>query len=100
MATLAANGIMAGGGDSGDIVRVFTDVALLLLPPNVSFKDMDETRFWREHRHSDQTTDGGQQPTVDDVGTCVALTKFAVLEWSIEFDYQMYHDLPPELLFK
>ena len=93
MANLAANGIMAGGGDSGDIVRVFTDVALLLLPPNVSFKDVDETRFWREQRHS-------EQPTVDDVGTCVALTKFAVLEWSIELDYHMYHDLPPELLFK
>ena len=103
MADLAANCVMAGGGYSGDTVRVVTDVALLLLPANVSFGELDETEFWRESRHIDQTAGGERQPSVDDVlpmDACVALTKFVVLEWSVELDYQMYHDLPPELLFK
>lgn len=28
----------------------------------------------------------------------VALTKFFVLEWSQDLDYELYHDLPVEVL--
>lgn len=36
--------------------------------------------------------------TAADMDDIVALTKVFVLEWSQELDYQLYHDLPVELL--
>lgn len=91
MAELAANSILAGSGNSGDSVRVVTDAALLLSEKDPSI--LDETKFWREERHS-LSKGSSLSPNA-----IIALTKCFVLEWSIEFDYQMYHDLPPELLF-
>ncbi|MCJ1451916.1 hypothetical protein MMC28_002256 [Mycoblastus sanguinarius] len=91
MAELAANSVLAGSGNSGDSVRVVTDAALLL-----SAKDsmeLDETEFWRKERHE------LSKEAWLSTNAIVALTKCFVLEWSNEFDYQMYHDLPPELLF-
>ena len=90
MAEIAAHSVLAGNGNSGDSVRVVTDAALLLSAKDLS--TLDETNFWREERHhlAGQLTTNG----------IVALTKCFVLEWSVEFDYQMYHDLPPELLFR
>lgn len=91
MAELAANSVLAGSGNSGDSVRVVTDAALLLseMDPSV----LDETNFWRKERHT--LSKGSWLST----SAIIALTKCFVLEWSNEFDYQMYHDLPPELLF-
>lgn len=92
MAELAANSVLAGSGNSGDSVRVVTDAALLLSDgcPSV----LDETDFWRKERHV--LSKGSRLST----NATIALTKCFVLEWSNEFDYQMYHDLPPELLFR
>ena len=92
MAELAANSVLAGSGNSGDSVRVVTDTALLL---SLSKKDstvLDETDFWRSERH-DLSEDSPLS-----AAAIIALTKCFVLEWSVEFDYQIYHDLPPELL--
>ena len=92
MAEIAANSVLAGSGNSGDSVRVVTDAALLLSAEDLS--TLDETNFWREERH-----DLAERSSLT-TNAIVALTKCFVLEWSVEFDYQMYHDLPPELLFR
>lgn len=91
MAELAASSVLAGSGNSGDSVRVVTDAALLLSDKDPSV--LDETNFWREERH------GLSKGSALSTSAIIALTKCFVLEWSNEFDYQMYHDLPPELLF-
>lgn len=90
MAELAANSVLAGSGNSGDSVRVLTEVALLITSSEQL--EMDETRFWRQGR---QNLNQDSSLSTDAI---VVLTKCFVLEWSIEFDYQIYHDLPPELL--
>ena len=91
MAELAGNSVVAGSGNSGDAVRVVTDAALLLSAKDPSM--LDETNFWRKERH---TLGKGSWLSRSAI---IALTKCFVLEWSNEFDYQMYHDLPTELLF-
>lgn len=93
MADVAKNSVLAGGGNSGDSVRVVTDAAMLL-SARQSAEALDETVFWRMER--DDVTEG----TGLSLDGVVALTKVFVLEWSNEFDYQMYHDLPPGLLFR
>ena len=92
MAGLAASFVLAGSGNSGDTVRVVTDAALLLSKGDLSVQD--ETEFWRKERRS------LSKASLLSTNAIIALTKVFVLEWSIEFDYQMYHDLPPELLFQ
>ena len=92
MAELAANSVLAGSGNSGDSVRVVTDAALLISAEDPG--QLDETDFWRKERH--ELSQGSDLSS----NAIVALTKCFVLEWSVEFDYQMYHDLPPELLFR
>ncbi|KAL8671637.1 MAG: hypothetical protein Q9168_003864 [Polycauliona sp. 1 TL-2023] len=92
MPDIAFSSVMAGAGDSGDAVRIVTDVALLSWEGPM--KELDETSFWREQLNL--TSDNEQSLTPQMV---IALTKCFVLEWSIEFDYQIYHDLPTELLF-
>ncbi|KAF2115759.1 hypothetical protein BDV96DRAFT_55630 [Lophiotrema nucula] len=86
MGDMAASAILAGSGNSGDLVRVVTDIVLV----SVGIDEMaalDECHWWREN--TDELTPAG----------VVALTKLFVLEWSNEFDYQMYHDLPISLYF-
>ena len=91
MGELAANSVLAGSGNSGDFVRVVTDAVLLLSKGDPSA--LDETDFWRKERHV------LSKSSLLSTNAIIALTKCFVLEWSVEFDYQMYHDLPPELLF-
>lgn len=91
MADIAASSVLAGSGNSGDSVRVVTDVALLLWDGTTSA--LDETNFWREEQHSVKEDGWLSSQAI------VALIKCFVLEWSNEFDYQMYHDLPMEILF-
>lgn len=93
MPDMAANPVMAGSGNAGDSVRIVTDVALLL-SGRENGEDLDETMFWRKDRHE---MDDGADLSLDGV---IALTKLFVVEWSNEFDYQMYHDLPPEIVFR
>ncbi|KAL9040064.1 MAG: hypothetical protein Q9180_002145 [Flavoplaca navasiana] len=85
------NSVMAGAGDSDDAVRVVTEAALLLWDRPMS--GLDETRFWREQL--DWPLEAKQPLTPHMV---IALTKCFVLEWSVTFDHQIYHDLPAELL--
>jgi hypothetical protein len=34
----------------------------------------------------------------DETNMLVGLTKYFILEWSTELDYQLYHDVPMQLL--
>lgn len=92
MAELAFNAVSAASGNSGDSVRVVTDAAAFL-----SGKDpmeLDDVNFWRVKRHT-LNKDASLS-----TNAIVALTKCFVLEWSINFDYRMYQELLPELLFR
>ncbi|KAH7134129.1 hypothetical protein EDB81DRAFT_803237 [Dactylonectria macrodidyma] len=87
MPEIVYSSVMAGVGDSGDIVRVVTEAAKLVGIERG--RSLDETFFWRNNQAL-------QSPLGSD--GIIALTKFFVLEWSQEFDYQMYHNLPMQLL--
>ena len=88
MADVAASAVQARQGNSGDAVRVVTEIATVLCGDNLS--GLDVTQFWRW-----ATADIGcpvlSPPVV------VALVKRFVLEWSKDLDYQMYHDWPTEV---
>ncbi|KAL7623468.1 hypothetical protein AAE478_007150 [Parahypoxylon ruwenzoriense] len=102
MAHMAVSAVLAGGGNSGDSVRVVTDVAAVAVAAasegggEWGLERLDEVRFWR-----DLPEDRGREPDDGelDAQAVVALTKMFVLEWSQEFDYQLYHHLPIELYF-
>ncbi|KAK7753425.1 hypothetical protein SLS62_004716 [Diatrype stigma] len=86
MGYMAASAILAGEGNSGDSVRVVTDiVAVMVGDPNLA--RLDEVNFWR------------RSEVVFDTEAIIALTKVFVLEWSNEFDYQMYHHIPMSFRF-
>ncbi len=93
MAELAAHSVLASTGNYGDSVRAVTAMGLVLWESDPG--GLDETRFWGEGRHNDSFEEMSLSPD-----TIIALTKCFVLEWSIDFVYQMYHDLPSELLFR
>ena len=98
MGSTAANSVKKSSGDSGDNVRIVTDIAKLLAQG--SSVDLDETRFWREqieNRKRDPAT-LVVNPKLEP-GTIIALTKLFVLEWSNELDHKLYEDLPLEFLF-
>ncbi|KAK4962400.1 hypothetical protein LTR10_000026 [Elasticomyces elasticus] len=86
MADMAASAVLAGSGESGDLVRVVTDIVLVLVD-GWDLAKLDDVNFWRR---TDRSLD------LDGV---VALTKLFVLEWSNDFAYQLYHDLPMSLFF-
>lgn len=81
MADMAAAAVSAGKGDSGDSVRVVTDIAMCIAQTSDA-KKLDVTEFWTSEREILGTMD------------VVALVKCFILEWSTDFDYQMYHYLP------
>ncbi|KAK8153710.1 hypothetical protein IWX90DRAFT_76735 [Phyllosticta citrichinensis] len=91
MGDMAAGAVVAGSGNSGDLVRVVSDVALALCGNN-NPKDLDEITFWRSPVQDADATDLDRQ-------AIIAMTKCFILEWSTELDYQMYHDLPLKLYF-
>ncbi|OJJ78341.1 hypothetical protein ASPBRDRAFT_37568 [Aspergillus brasiliensis CBS 101740] len=111
MADLAAGAVLAGSGNSGDAVRIVTDIAKVRCESDgLAVVSFDETMFWRVSPSSQLVKE--QQEEVEQRGeggggggggeelssmAVVALVKFFVLEWSVELDYQMYHDLPLEL---
>ncbi|PWY66229.1 hypothetical protein BO83DRAFT_410600 [Aspergillus eucalypticola CBS 122712] len=103
MADLAAGAVLAGNGNSGDAVRIVTDIAAVWYEGrrrrtgdgSDSIVSFDETMFWRvPHQQVEEV--GGERGELSSMAV-VALVKFFVLEWSVELDYQMYHDLPLEL---
>lgn len=88
MADMAASAVLAGSGNSGDVVRIVTDIALTLW--NGAISELDETSFWR------YTVTPSNSPTLNPIAV-VALVKCFVLEWSNDLDYQMYHNFPLEM---
>lgn len=88
MADMAASAVLAGGGNSGDVVRIVTDIALTIWDGEVSA--LDETTFWRSSLP--QPSPSYLSPSI-----VIALVKCFVLEWSNDFDYQIYHDFPLEM---
>ncbi|SMR64500.1 unnamed protein product [Zymoseptoria tritici ST99CH_3D1] len=92
MGDMAASAILAGQGDSGDLVRVVTAI-VRVIAEGWSVEELDCVDFWRRQ--------GAGRSVLErlDVASAVALTKVFVVEWSQEFDYQMYHDLPTSLYF-
>ena len=109
MGDLAVSTVLAGGGQSGDSVRVVTDIASLLWSGDVT--TMDETQFWsdpdratpseRSTSRSIMEGDGDDLDENDELpaDTVIALIKCIILEWSTDFDYRMYDDLPKDLAF-
>jgi hypothetical protein len=91
MGDMAASAVLAERGNSGDAVRIITALAEQLHAGSI--EQRDETQFWRQKSLNpyEVTTSNGE--------TVVALTKCVVLEWSVDFDYQMYHQLPLTLQF-
>lgn len=89
MAEMAASAVMAGQGNSGDSVRIVTEIAAILWGGTISA--LDETKFWRH-----ATTPTPCPPTLDPM-TVIALVKCFVLEWSVDLDYQMYHNFPVDM---
>ncbi|KAI1778028.1 hypothetical protein F4818DRAFT_438205 [Hypoxylon cercidicola] len=90
MGPMAASAVLAGAGNSGDSVRVVTDIVSVYVG-DWDVARLDEVVFWR-------------RPDVNEIReldkqAVVALTKLFVLEWSQEFDYQLYHHLPIDLYF-
>ncbi|MCJ1348047.1 hypothetical protein MMC31_006278 [Peltigera leucophlebia] len=97
MGSIAANSVKKSAGESGDNVRIVTDIAKLIVQG--SSVDLDETHFWRE-QIGNRTGDPATlvvNPSLEP-GTIIALTKLFVLEWSNELDHKLYEDLPLELL--
>ncbi|KAI0108416.1 hypothetical protein F4814DRAFT_427887 [Daldinia grandis] len=94
MGPMAASAVLSGGGNSGDSVRVVTDVAAVYAGEGWGLEKLDEVGFWRLRGRS-----GFPEALELDAEAVVALTKFFVLEWSQEFDYQLYHHLPISLYF-
>ncbi|KAJ5456245.1 hypothetical protein N7530_011519 [Penicillium desertorum] len=88
MAAMAASAVMAGQGNSGDVVRIVTEIAAVLSGGPVPA--LDETRFWRD------TVPISDSPILDPM-TVIALVKCFALEWSNDLNYQMYHDFPIEM---
>ncbi|KAI9801882.1 MAG: hypothetical protein M1833_002196 [Piccolia ochrophora] len=94
MAFHAAGAVLKeGGGDSGDSVRVVTDVArILAYRPE---QELDKTRFW-----SDMLGKEVQPVPVKelDPDTVIALVKLFVVQWSNELHHNVWENLPLELL--
>jgi len=114
MADMAHSAIMAGVGNSADLVRVVVAIVEALLehaePKRAVHQGRvykDTTLFWRHLFGSAMSgeSEGYKsfnghtklQYDSDLLTQIIALTKFFVLEWSQELDYQLYHDLPVEL---
>lgn len=90
MGDMAASAVLAGRGNSGDLVRIVTCLAEISSKGEVS--KFDETNFWKNRGLSPNP-----QQTLDPEAI-IALVKCFVLEWSVDFDYQMYHELPIDMI--
>lgn len=108
MASIAESAILSESGNNGDVVRIVVGIVECIWEQsNVEDKvTLDKTEFWTQHiqgwyadkLESFEFSDG-DDINASDLEKLVALTKFLVLEWSQEFNYQLYHDLPTEILF-
>lgn len=97
MGSSARTAVLQDGGDSGDTVRIVTDVALLCCP-GMSETDLDETRFWRNPVHRTKELEPVPENKLLDSDTVAALVKYFVLSWSNELDHRLWELLPFDLL--
>jgi hypothetical protein len=100
MADIAVSSFLAGSGNSGDMVRVVVAVAEAACGALNPYAH--ETTYWQNILASDDITHmhtptEGDDPR-DETNMLVGLTKYFILEWSTELDYQLYHDVPMQLL--
>lgn len=96
MGDLAASAVLAERGNSGDMVRIVTSLAEVLAKGLRG--GLDETDAWRGTERVQEQDGGGLDKDGLDAEAIVALVKCVVLEWSIDFDYQMYHDIPIDMV--
>lgn len=89
LADMASSSVMFGRGNSGDLVRVVAGLVDVLVDRSSQGGSInrDQTSFWRAPMDL-------KNWAALDLDGIVALTKFFVLEWSQELDYQLYHQLP------
>lgn len=97
MGSTAKTAVSQAGGDSGDTVRIVTDVALLCCS-GMSEAELDETSFWRNRIHKTTDLDSVPEDRLLDADTVAALVKYFVLAWSNELDHKLYELLPFDLL--
>lgn len=102
MAAMARSCVLAGRGNSGDLVRIVTCLAeLCWTGPS---EGLQETKFWTKSSLEMSKSGASCIPVRKvhylDGDAVIALTKCVVLEWSMDFDYQVYHQLPPVLVLK
>lgn len=89
MSDMARSAVFVGRGNSGDLVRVVTFLAELCWEG--IREGMDETKFWGNGLK--------RIPKLEELNgnAIVILTKCFLLEWSIDFNYQLYYYLPLKL---
>jgi hypothetical protein len=98
MGDMAESSILSGGGNSGDLVRIvvaIVDALFDIAGSEARAINKDETRFWRQtvlSRKEERLLKS--ELSLEEI---VALTKFFVLEWLQELDYQLYHELPVKM---
>jgi hypothetical protein len=93
MGDMAASAVLAGRGNSGDAVRIVTALTELIYPATI--QQRDETSFWRQHENLSSSPITVEEDLEPEAVT--ALVKCFIIEWSVNFNYQMYHQLPMTL---
>lgn len=97
MAGMAASLIFAGTDTSGDVVRMVVTVVEILCGEAWNKKRCDQMLSWT--RSTELRGVGQDIVKMEDLDAAVALTKFFMLGWSDELNYQLYCHFPAELLF-
>lgn len=94
MGDMTESSFLSRGGNSGDLVRIVVAIVEVLLERYQTGQSIDKdlTNFWRRPRTSEDKIGS-------DLHGIIALTKFFILEWSQELDYQLYHQLPTTIYF-
>jgi hypothetical protein len=74
-------------------VRIVTALTDLIYPATI--QQRDETSFWRQHENLSSSPITVEEDLEPEAVT--ALVKCFIIEWSVDFNYQMYHQLPMTL---
>ncbi|KAI9746813.1 MAG: hypothetical protein M4579_007585 [Chaenotheca gracillima] len=97
MADQAASAILGGDTCSGDGCRIVSAAALLLCE-NKDEASLDHTEFWSNHMQLSREGKAVRPISPLSTDTVIALVKLLFVVWSHEFDYEIYHCLPSELI--
>jgi hypothetical protein len=96
MAHQAKSAILGGDECSGDPCRIVSAAALLVRDGDKEHPSPDQTIFWRNNLQSpvEDREINSSDLTSD---TVIALVKLLFVQWSHEFDYGLYFELPWEI---